>query len=163
MDMKKILSLMIVICSVFTISGCSSIGISDADLMAEEMVVVDEKRENDNNVIVASNENYQIKITRTVYNISSKRSLLIEIENYTESPLFFTVENIYTDEKTNFMQEKTEDTISANSSIEFPLAFKEWDDFQNCSGTFVITNEDGTINEKHDFHIYIQKSGGESK
>ena len=140
------------------LTGCKGIEDISSAIESENSTVVDKDGQNSNDIIVFSDDNYEIKIVGTVYNYSSKRSLLITFENKTKDILNFDVINIATGDIENKIQDGGKNTIDANSTENLPLVFNEWVDFEKCSGEFIVKNENETINESHEFNVKIEKS-----
>ncbi|SHH75809.1 hypothetical protein [Clostridium grantii] len=154
--MKKTIAIILSVMLFTTaLAGCGATDDLKSMVKAEDAVVVDKNSENANDVNVASNDDYEVKIVGTVYSYSSKRKLLVKIENKTDEDLYFSATNIKVDEVENTMEAGGNDVVKANTKETLPMVFEEWTDFEHCSGEIIITNESSTINNTHEFNIII--------
>lgn len=113
--------------------------------------------ENDDYLIVASNDSYEIRIVGTIYGESTKRSLLVEIDNKINESISFSINNLIVDDVDCMREEGGEAFVLAKTTEKFPLVFEEWIDFEHCPGEFIMTNESETINNRHAFSISVIK------
>lgn len=155
--MKKFFMLIAFILITLQTSGCDSIKEINQIDKYDDFVVVDKDKENENLIIVESNDDYEIRFVGTVYGTSTKRNILVEVENKTSDSLSFSFENLKADDKDQVREDGGLTIVKANSIEGFPLVFEEWIDFESCSGSFIIESKSRQINKSHDFNLYVIK------